>query len=61
MSVHVRAASFGDYQALCALFEELDEFHRRARPGSFVGSMARYGLGSRSVSGWPAPFDRAGS
>ncbi len=31
----VRPATLGDYQALCALFEELDEFHRRARPDFF--------------------------
>lgn len=31
----VRPATFGDYQALCALFEELDEFHRHARPDFF--------------------------
>ena len=31
----VRPATLGDYAALCALFEELDEFHRRARPDFF--------------------------
>jgi ribosomal protein S18 acetylase RimI-like enzyme len=31
----VRSATLGDYQALCALFEELDEFHRQARPDFF--------------------------
>lgn len=31
----VRSATLGDYQALCTLFEELDEFHRRARPDFF--------------------------
>lgn len=31
----VRPATLGDYQALCALFEELDEFHRLARPDFF--------------------------
>ncbi len=31
----VRAATLGDYQALCALFEELDEFHRQVRPEFF--------------------------
>ena len=31
----VRPATLGDYQALCALFEELDEFHRQARPDFF--------------------------
>ncbi len=35
MSPHVRPATLGDYQALCALFEELDEFHRQARPDFF--------------------------
>ncbi|OFW96846.1 MAG: hypothetical protein A3D94_14285 [Alphaproteobacteria bacterium RIFCSPHIGHO2_12_FULL_66_14] len=31
----VRQATLRDYQALCALFEELDEFHRAARPDFF--------------------------
>ncbi|MGQ0583319.1 MAG: GNAT family N-acetyltransferase [Reyranella sp.] len=31
----VRQATLGDYQALCALFEALDEFHRKARPDFF--------------------------
>lgn len=31
----VRPATLGDYQVLCALFEELDEFHRQARPDFF--------------------------
>ena len=35
MSVHVRPATLGDYHALCALFEELDEFHRQAWPDFF--------------------------
>ena len=35
MSIFVRPATLGDYQALCALFEELDEFHRKARPDFF--------------------------
>ncbi len=35
MSIHVRQATLGDYQALCALFEELDEFHRLKRPDFF--------------------------
>lgn len=35
MSVLIRPATLGDYAALCALFEELDEFHRRARPDFF--------------------------
>jgi GNAT superfamily N-acetyltransferase len=30
--VLIRAASLGDYDSLVALFDELDEFHRRARP-----------------------------
>jgi GNAT superfamily N-acetyltransferase len=35
MSIQVRPATLGDYQSLCALFEELDEFHRKARPDFF--------------------------
>ncbi len=35
MSTDVRQATLHDYRALCALFEELDEFHRRARPDFF--------------------------
>lgn len=31
----VRTARSGDYDALIALFDELDEFHRRARPDIF--------------------------
>ena len=33
--VHVRTATIGDYEALVALFDELDEIHRRARPDFF--------------------------
>ena len=35
MTALIRPATLGDYQALCALFEELDEFHRKARPDFF--------------------------
>lgn len=35
MSALIRPATLGDYQALCAMFEELDEFHRKARPDFF--------------------------
>lgn len=35
MSAVIRPATLGDYRALCALFEELDEFHRQARPELF--------------------------
>lgn len=35
MSIHVRQAALSDYRALCALFEELDAFHSRARPDFF--------------------------
>lgn len=35
MSAVIRPATLGDYRALCALFEELDEFHRQARPEFF--------------------------
>lgn len=31
----VRPATLHDYPALCALFEELDEFHRQRRPDFF--------------------------
>ena len=33
--MRVRTASLRDHDALCALFDELDEFHRRARPDLF--------------------------
>ena len=35
VSFRVRPASMGDYEALCPLFDELDEFHRQARPEMF--------------------------
>ena len=31
----IRPATMGDYDALVALFDELDEFHRQARPDVF--------------------------
>jgi len=34
-AVRVRTAALGDYEALVTLFDELDEFHRRARPDFF--------------------------
>lgn len=34
-SVLIRTARPGDYDSLVALFDELDEFHRRARPDFF--------------------------
>lgn len=33
--LRVRPAGMGDYDALCALFDELDAFHRDARPDVF--------------------------
>ena len=33
--MRVRTASLRDQDALCALFDELDEFHHRARPDLF--------------------------
>jgi len=33
--VHVRSATIRDYDGLVGLFDELDEFHRRARPDFF--------------------------
>ncbi len=33
--MRVRTATLRDYDAMCALFDELDEFHRRARPELF--------------------------
>ena len=35
MSIGVRPATLGDYAALVALFDELDEFHRLKRPDFF--------------------------
>jgi GNAT superfamily N-acetyltransferase len=33
--MRVRGASLRDYETMCALFDELDEFHRQARPEMF--------------------------
>jgi GNAT superfamily N-acetyltransferase len=33
--IRIRQATTGDYDALVALFDELDEFHRQARPDVF--------------------------
>src|SRR5258707_15654788 len=33
--VHIRTATLGDYDVLVALFDELDELHRQARPDFF--------------------------
>ena len=33
--MRIRTASLRDYEALCALFDELDAFHRQARPEMF--------------------------
>ena len=33
--MRVRTASLRDHEAMCALFDELDELHRRARPEMF--------------------------
>ena len=33
--IRIRQATMGDYDALVALFDELDEFHRQARPDVF--------------------------
>ena len=35
MSLTTRPARLDDYETLCALFDELDEFHRQARPDFF--------------------------
>jgi GNAT superfamily N-acetyltransferase len=35
LPIRVRQASLRDYEELCALFDELDEIHRRARPDMF--------------------------
>ena len=35
MTLAIRPARPEDYEALCALFDELDEFHRQARPDFF--------------------------
>lgn len=34
-AIRIRHATMGDYDALVALFDELDEFHRLARPDVF--------------------------
>lgn len=34
-AAEVRPATLADYRALCSLFDELDEFHRQARPDFF--------------------------
>jgi GNAT superfamily N-acetyltransferase len=33
--MRIRTASLRDYEAMCALFDELDELHRRERPDMF--------------------------
>lgn len=35
MTIRIRTARLSDYEALCSLFDELDEFHRQARPDFF--------------------------
>ena len=35
MSAEIRPATLADYRTLCSLFDELDEFHRQARPDFF--------------------------
>lgn len=35
MTIAIRLARLEDHAALCALFDELDEFHRQARPDFF--------------------------
>jgi len=35
LSIRVRQASLRDYEELCALFDQLDEIHRQARPDMF--------------------------
>jgi GNAT superfamily N-acetyltransferase len=35
LAIRVRQASLRDYEELCALFDELDELHRQARPDMF--------------------------
>lgn len=35
MTRSIRSAQHGDYESLCALFDELDEFHRVKRPDFF--------------------------
>ena len=35
LPIRVRQASLRDYEELCALFDELDELHRQARPDMF--------------------------
>ena len=53
-SVLVREARLGDYDALVALFHELDEFHRQARPDvfrSFQGPARTYEQVERWLAG----------
>ena len=35
LAIRVRQASLRDYEELCALFDQLDELHREARPDMF--------------------------
>ena len=53
--VHVRTASLGDYDVLVALFDELDEIHRQARPDFFRPFDGPARNASRSSSGCPQP------
>ena len=35
LAIRVRLAGLRDYEELCALFDQLDEIHREARPDMF--------------------------
>jgi GNAT superfamily N-acetyltransferase len=54
--MRVRVASLRDYEALCALFGELDEIHRRARPEMFQ-AFAGLARSRDQVARWLAAAD----
>jgi GNAT superfamily N-acetyltransferase len=52
-SFRVRPASMGDYDAICPLFDELDEIHRQARPEMYR-PFARPARAREQVARWLA-------
>ena len=59
-ALRVRTAGMGDYDSLCLLFDELDAFHRDARPHDVPAvSAAGAGAASRWRDGWPTPARRS--
>jgi GNAT superfamily N-acetyltransferase len=49
MPISIRQATMGDYDALVALFDELDVFHRRARPEVVRSGLRSQGIGRHLI------------